>query len=520
MYTIYNIYAIAASAALGGILDGFDIGSMSAFINIDSYRSYFNYPTSIKQGGITSSMAGGSFLGSLGSGYISDRYGRKIIIQIASLIWIVGSVVQCSAHSVEQLIIGRVLSGVAIGQCTSQVPVYIAELSPKESRGRMIAVFELSLTAGVMIMYYISYGCTFIHSTVSWRLAWGLQMIPGILMFFLIFILPESPRWLASHDRWEETELIISRLEAQGKSHDVEETVRTDLLELHEVIRLESSQVTLMNLFAKGTRTRTFVGIFSQIWQQLTGINIMMYYIVEMFIMANYSGNAGLVSSSIIYVVNFIACCFSVIFIDHWGRRPLLIYGAILQAAFLFIVGGVMAGKGHYVDSLGGNANIRWVVPEAAADKSIIAFTCLFVATFALTWGPGVWIYVPEIFPLRQRAVANGLCSAANWIFNFALGLFVPSAFQNLQWKTYIVFGTFCLAMCIHVFFMFPETVGKSLEEIDIIWEKKVPAWRTASIDTTELATNRDLLNGEDEKVTSEHAEQTGDATCDDQASH
>ncbi|KAK9384090.1 general substrate transporter [Kockiozyma suomiensis] len=504
----YNPYLVAAAATIGGMLFGFDISSVSAFVSDDDYLAFFNSPDSVRQGGITASMAGGSFLGSLASGPFSDVVGRKYAIQVGAVIWIIGSAVQCSVQNTAQLICGRVISGVAIGICSAQVPVYISELSPKRIRGRLVGLFQWAVTWGIMIMFYISYGCSFIDGPASFRTAWGIQMVPGALLLSALFFFPESPRWLASHDRWEESIDIIRHVQGIEGDQDSDE-LRIELQELKEAVRIDqlSKELGYRDLFRKGSRLRTFVGVTAQIWQQLTGMNVMMYYVVYTFDMAGYTGNTGLVSSSIQYVINMVMTVPALLFIDKWGRRPLLIYGAIAQCIWLFAVSGLMAQYGHYVDALEGNANIRWTVPDKTAAKAIIACNYLFVASFAMTWGPGIWLYVSEIFPMRQRASGNGFCAAWNWIFNFALAFFVPPAFRNIQWKTYLIFAVFCIAMSFHVFFLFPETKGKTLEEVDIIWEEHIAPWKSAKVDVSELATNRDLLSKHEKQYAIDHDE-------------
>ncbi|KAK9384091.1 general substrate transporter [Kockiozyma suomiensis] len=506
----YNPYLVAFSATIGGMLFGFDVSSVSAFVDNSQYRKFFNYPDSTEQGGITAAMAGGSFVGSLAAGSISDRIGRKYTVQLGALIWIIGSAVQCSVQNRAQLVFGRLISGVAIGLCSSQVPVYLSELAPKKIRGRLVGLFQWAVTWGILIMFYISYGCSFIDGPASFRTAWGLQMVPGALLFSTLFFFPESPRWLAAHDRWDEALEIIRHVQGTYGQADSDE-VTIEIQELREAVRIdkECADVTYLDLFKKGSRLRTFVGASAQVWQQMTGMNVMMYYVVYTFAMAGYTGNTGLVSSSIQYVINMVMTVPALLFIDKWGRRPLLIYGAIVMCVWLFAVSGLMAQYGHWVPEVDGNTNIRWAVPSKPAAKAIIACNYLFVATFAMTWGPGVWIYVSEIFPMRQRAIGNGFSGAWNWIFNFALAFFVPPAFTNIQWKTYIIFAVFCVVMAIHVFFLFPETKAKTLEEVDILWEEHVAPWKSANVDATELATNRALASKREKKtIDVEHDEQ------------
>ncbi|VVT56550.1 uncharacterized protein SAPINGB_P005146 [Magnusiomyces paraingens] len=480
-FVVYNPYLTAAIATIGGMLFGFDISSVSSFVGQEHYRSYFNYPDSITQGGITASMAGGSFLGSLIVGYFSDRFGRKICIQVASVFWMIGCAVQCSAQNQGQLIAGRVIAGFGIGLASSTVPVLIAELSPKNIRGRLVGVFQWAITWGIMIMFYVGYGCSFINGPNSFRVAWGIMIIPGFLLFLGVFILPESPRWLASKDRWEEAIHIIANVQAKG---DVDnEMVTIEINEIREAVEIErqNADMKIWHLFKKDSINRTMVGLWGQIWQQLTGMNVMMYYITMMFEMAGYHGNSNLVSSSIQYVINVIMTVPALLFLDRWGRRMVLISGSIIMMAWLFATAGILASYGRHVDSVDGNELIKITVDNKSASKALIACSYLFVATFAPTWGPTIWVYCSEIFPTPQRALANGLCASANWAFNFALAMFVPTAFQNITWKTYIIFAVFCIAMTIHVFLLFPETKGKTLEEINYMWDAKIPAWRTAN---------------------------------------
>ncbi|KAK9462430.1 general substrate transporter [Lipomyces oligophaga] len=516
MYTIYNPYFVAFISTIGGMLFGFDISSISAFVDNDAYRKFFNYPGSTRQGGITASMAGGSFCGSLIAGAVSDRIGRRYCIQFSGAVWVIGTAIQCSVRDLAQLVIGRFIAGLAIGIASSQVPVYISELSPKNIRGRLVGLFQWSVTWGIMIMFYISYGCTFLEGNASFRTAWGIQMIPGAILCAGLVFLPESPRWLASKDRWEEAINIINHVQNRGNSEAVREAIDIEIQELREAVRIEqlSKDVTFFDLFKKGSRLRTFVGCSAQIWQQLTGMNVMMYYVVYTFAMAGYTGNTGLVSSSIQYVINVVMTIPALLWIDTWGRRPLLIFGAILMAAWLFAVSGLMANYGHWVPEVNGNTGIRWTVPNKTAAKAIIACNYLFVASFASTWGPGIWIYVSEIFPMKQRAMAVGVTGACNWIFNFGIAFFTPPAFQNIQWKTFLIFAVFCIVMAIHVFFLMPETKGKTLEEVDIIWEENIKPWKSANIDVTELAANRDLTSKNDKAAEIEHNEMGPVATA------
>ncbi|KAF2502232.1 sugar transporter [Lophium mytilinum] len=473
-----NIYLIAAIAIIGGGLFGFDISSMSAIISGSPYRCYFSSdrlpdgtcpgPNSDVQGGITASMAGGSWLGALASGFITDRLGRKKAIMIGSILWCVGCILVCASQDVAMLIVGRIVNGLCVGICSAQVPVYISELAEPRLRGRLVGAQQWAITWGIMIMFYISYGCSFIKGTAAFRVPWGLQAIPAIILFFGMMLLPESPRWLARKDRWEECKDVLTLVLGKGDANS--KLVKEEFAEIQAYCEFErqNADVTYLELFKPHMINRTHIGIFTQIWSQLTGMNVMMYYITYVFAMAGLTGNNLLVSSSIQYVINVCMTVPALIWVDKWGRRPTLLVGATLMGTWLFANAGILATYGHPAPpgGVGGIAAASWQVSGHAA-KAVIACSYLFVASFAPTWGPVSWIYPPELFPLRVRGKAVALSTSANWAFNFALGYFVPPSFENIKWKTYILFGVFCIAMFVHVFFMFPETAGKQLEEVE-----------------------------------------------------
>ncbi|KAJ5267790.1 Hexose transporter [Penicillium angulare] len=508
MVLIGNIYVIASVAVVGGGLFGFDIASMSAQLTENSYLCYFNEGPngppfddnpdcsglpSLKQGGVTASMAAGSWLGALISGFISDRLGRKYSIMLGCVIWMVGSILICAAQNIAMLIVGRIINGIAVGIESAQVPVYISELSPPSKRGRFVGLQQWAITWGILIMYYISYGCSFIGGQKSynwkaaaWRVPWGLQMIPAILLFFAMMFLPESPRWLARMDRWEEAHDVLALVHAKGdRNHPF---VAIELQDIREMCELERSfiSVTYMDLFKPRMLNRTLIGLFTQIWSQLTGMNVMMYYIGYVFAMAGYSGNSNLLASSIQYIINVVLTVPALVWMDRWGRRPTMLVGAFLMCVFMFANAGILGAHAEIIPEGKRKTAEESMKVTGSAAKGLIACTYLFVASYAPTWGPVSWTYPPELFPLRLRSKGVSVATSGNWAFNMALGLFTPPAFTSITWKTYILFGVFNASMFIHAFFMFPETAGKTLEETEAMFEDPnglkffgTPAWET-----------------------------------------
>jgi len=503
---IGNIYAIAGVSVVGGALFGFDITSLSAQLGMQSFLCYFNQgpegppfnnadkcsgPRSLVKGGITASMSGGSWVGALCSGPISDHLGRKKSIMIGCIIWVIGSTLCCASQNIPMLCIGRLINGFSVGIESAQVPVYIAEISPPSKRGRFIGFQQWAITWGILIMYYMSYGASFIgkdnsreYSTTSFRLPWGLQMIPAFFLFFMMLLLPESPRWLARKDRWEEAHGVLSLV--HGKGDPNHPFVQTELKEIRDMVEFERhhADVTYLDLFKPKMLNRTFIGMFTQIWSQLTGMNVMMYYINDVFAMAGYSGEASLLASSINYVINVFMTIPALLWMDRWGRRPTLLVGAFFMCVWMLANAGILATHGVVQENAVVASQSMKVTGGPA--KAMVACTYLFVASFAPTWGPVSWTYPPELFPLRLRGKGVALATSSNWAFNTALGLFVPEAFANIKWKTYLVFAIFLIAMFIHVFFLFPETAGKTLEETEAIFEDpngiryiRTPAWKT-----------------------------------------
>ncbi|KAI2625713.1 general substrate transporter [Hypoxylon sp. NC1633] len=525
MKTYGNIYLIAATSVIGGGLFGFDISSMSAIISTQPYKCQFNQqgnnpvtgqcmgPDDVVQGGIVASMPGGSWLGALISGFLSDRFGRKTTIQIGAIIWIIGSILVCASQNIPMLIVGRIINGLSVGICSAQVPVYISELSPPSQRGRFIGMQQWAITWGIAIMFFICYGCSFINGAAAFRLPWGLQMLPAVLLFFGLIVLPESPRWLAKHDRWEQAKDVLVLVHGRGDPHS--QLVAREMAEIKEAVDFErqNADVSYFELFKPRMINRTHIGIFTQIWSQLTGMNVMMYYISYIFTMTG-SGDDVLLPSGIQFIINVVMTVPALIWLDRWGRRPTLLVGAFFMCLWLCINAGLFGAYSRPATPEDGfsTAAISMVITGRPA-TAVIASTYLFVASYAPTWGPVSWTYPAELYPLRVRGKAVALATSANWAFNFALAYFVPPSFASITWKTYVLFAVFCFCMFWHTFFMFPETANKTLEDVAALFEDNgpgsikhigIPAWKTHN-DRSILRIERNLASSE-EKIGIEHS--------------
>ncbi|KAI4146043.1 MAG: hypothetical protein L6R39_003617 [Caloplaca ligustica] len=478
---IYNTYFLAIISTIGGMLFGFDISSMSAIIGTDQYVNYFNDPHGITQGAIGSALAAGSVVGALFAGPLSDKVGRRDAIFLACLWWLLGTAIQVACNGYGMLIAGRILNGVCVGVTSSQVPVYLAEIAKKEKRGSIIVIQQLAIEWGILIMFFVGYGCSFITGDASFRTAWGIQFVPAALLMLLIPFLPRSPRWLAKVGRNDKAITILARIQTGGNQDDPR--VVAEWQEITTILAAErEAPYSGWRRFVKdGMWRRTFAGMSVQAWQQLSGANVMTYYVVYVFQMAHLSGNINLISSGVQYALFIVFTSIVFFFIDKTGRRPLLVYGAIGMGICQFVVGGVLGTYGSYVPGgVGGNEN---VIIQVTGQPShvVIAFSYLLIIIYALTLAPVAWVYAAEVWSLETRATGMALASInTNWLFNFALGLFVPPAFHNISWKTFIIFGVLCFGAAVQAFFFYPETARKSLEEIEILFSKGGPRpWKT-----------------------------------------
>ncbi|KAI0908754.1 general substrate transporter [Ustulina deusta] len=485
MYQASNVYFICGFAAIGGGLFGFDISSMSGVLGTEAYKNYFDNPVSYRQGGITASMPAGSLVGSLASSFIADRFSRKVALQVSCVLWIIGSIIQCAAQNVGMLCAGRVVAGLCVGIASSVVPVYQSEIAPKEIRGRVVSLQQWAITWGILIQYFIQYGAAQVGAgpedprqpTAAFRIPWGIQMIPAVILFAGLFFFPYSPRWLASKDRWDEAIRVLAALHGAG---DVEHPkVLAEYKEIEEALRFEREEASssFKALVQPRIFRRVILGMSIQMWSQLCGMNIMMYYIV--YIMEGAQIASPLTTASIQYVINVLLTLPAILYLDKFGRRPALIVGAFFMMIFLFVSGALQAVYGQPNDGTG-DKDITWIVKgKPAVSKGIVAASYLFVATFATTWGPTSWTYPAEIFPSKVRAKAVSLSTASNWFWNMILAFAVPPLLWSINWKMYMIFAAFNGAAFIHMGLMAPETKGYTLEEMDEVFDSGRPAWKT-----------------------------------------
>ncbi|TFK37843.1 general substrate transporter [Crucibulum laeve] len=466
-----NPYIVGSFACIGGGLFGLDISSMSGVLNNDSYKSTFGFPNPGQQGAIVAAMPAGSLIGALAVTKLADKYGRKPTVILSGMIWVIGSILQCAAVNRGMLVVGRIISGISVGLASAVVPIYQSEITAPAIRGRMVSLQQWAITWGILIQYFIQFGSSYINGTASFRLPWGLQMIPAIILSAGMTFFPESPRYLFDCGREKEALQVLADLHGGGDTNN--DLVVLEYEEIKQQVYFERTEgaKSYLDLLKPGNPRRVMLGCCLQMWSQLTGMNVMMYYIVYVFQGAGLTGRrSNLIADSVQYVLNVAFTVPAIIYIDKWGRRPMLLIGTLGMGFWLFLVGGIQGRFGHWADVDG---SAVWVIENNdAATKAVIVCSYFFVCTFAITMGPVSWTYPAELYSLKVRGKAVSLATAANWTFNTALAFAVPPGLDTIAWKTYFIFGTFNFAAFIHIFFMYPETVGRSLEEVEEIFQQ------------------------------------------------
>jgi sugar porter (SP) family MFS transporter len=467
------IYAVSGFAAIGGFLFGYDIGVISGVIAIGQFSEYMTGSAaldSVTKATVVSILLAGCFVGALISGILADVFGRRWSIFGSSTFFILGAVLQAAATKLEMMYCGRVVSGLAIGSLSMMVPLYQSEIAPKEIRGRLISLQQWAITIGILISFWIDYGTSFMEGTASWRIPLGIQAAPAFILAIGMLFMPYSPRWLLDKDRDDDAWVVLARLHGNGdKSHPL---VQEEFNEIKESIRIEREETvrSYAELFKGTVLRRLILGVFIQIFQQLTGINSIMYYAPAIFQQAGLqSTSASLLATGINGVLNMLATIPAILYIDRWGRRWTLISGAAIMGGSMLIIGVIMASVGKTIYNDNGTKTVD-LTGQLGASYTIIVFIYIFVMAFAYSWGPIGWIYPSEIYPLRIRAKATSITTAANWLFNFVIGYITPLLMDSITWGVYILLMCFCVVMSISVYFFYPETKGKSLEEMEVIF--------------------------------------------------
>ncbi|KAL4966375.1 sugar porter family MFS transporter [Aspergillus stella-maris] len=469
-----RLLVLAAVAYTGSFLFGYDTGVMGSVLALDSFKEDFNLPTgstgfaSSREAEISSNvvalLTAGCFFGAIAASFANDRYGRRYSLIVLTVIFMIGAAVQTGGKgTIAYMYGGRVIAGFGIGGMSAITPVYVAENCPPNVRGRIAGLFQEFLVIGVTVSYWLCYGVekNIAPSTRQWRVPVAFQLVPSGLMFIGLWFLKESPRWLMKQGRLEEA---TASLAYTRRADPDSEEVRLELSDIKASIEEELAStegVTWREILLPGNRLRFLNAFLIMFWQQFSGTNSIGYYAPQLFqTIGVASTDTSLFTTGIYGIVKVVATgTFLLIGIDKVGRKWSLVVGGFWMAAMMFVLGAVLVSYPPVDTSSVSSASIAMIV-----------MVYLYVTGYSASWGPIPWVYISEIFPTRLRAYGVGMGSATQWLFNFVVTKFTPSAISNIGWRTFIMFGVFCAAMGLWALLCIKETKGRSLEDMDALF--------------------------------------------------
>ncbi|PVI05762.1 sugar transporter STL1 [Periconia macrospinosa] len=446
------------------LLFGYDQGVMSGIISAPAFKSAFPQVDgdSTYEGFVVAIYACGCFLGAIFVFLAGDKLGRRNSIFLGAFVMIIGVIIQIAAvppngGATAQFIIGRCITGIGNGINTSTIPTYQAECCKAKNRGLVICIEGGNVAIGTLIAYWIDYGCLYGPDDFTWRFPIAFQCVFAMVVLVMMLSLPESPRWLLTHHREEEAATVLAAL--GGLRRDDPE-IRSQMNVITEAIRASGGggKVPTKTLFTNGRTQhlrRMLLGGSSQFMQQLSGCNAVIYYFPILCQDAlDTSHNLALLLGGVNMVVYAIFATTSWFCVERVGRRKLFLIGTVGQCLSMILVFACLIPGG----------------PGPAKGAAVGLFT--YIAFFGATWLPLPWLYPAEINPLKTRAKANAFSTINNWLWNFFVVMITPVLITSIGWGTYLFFGALNALFFPVIYFLYPETAGRSLEEIDLIFAK------------------------------------------------
>ncbi|KAF8640262.1 hypothetical protein AX16_010157 [Volvariella volvacea WC 439] len=471
---IFNIF-VAAFSSIGAFLFGYDSGIIASVIEMERYNHRFTDDASLK-GAVVSTFNGGCFFGAAAAGWANDRYGRKRTIQIGCLLAIWGGAMQAGASNVATLLVGRIIGGLAIGVLSMTVPLYNTEVAPPKIRGFLVGLTQQMIGFGFIVANWVGYGCSFMGSDVSWRLPLGLQLVPAGLLLIGIQFLPFSPRWLLEVGRDDEAKEVVRKLYGTSTPEQIAEA-DAEYAQMYETIKAESARRSRRLSDLWSTRPmihRTLVAMGVQTFCQFTGINVINYFGPMMYSSLGVTGSRALLVQGIYGAVGPIANLFFItVILDRVGRKKPLMFGAASFVATFSILAAIVATNPPLDENSPPGATVN-----VAAQRAGIAMIFLTSIFFSLSFGPVSWVLASEVFPTNVRAIGTSVATCSNWAFNTMLGQVSPIAMRNIKWKFYMLFVCLNFVDFVLITLFFPETKGKTLEEMAIVFGDDVSQGR------------------------------------------
>lgn len=433
--------------ALGGLLFGYDTAVISGAIGFLETK----FSLDINQKGFAvSSAIFGCILGVAVSGNLADKVGRKNSLLLTALLFLISAIASAIAYSYIFFVVARIIGGIGVGAASMLSPLYISEISPANKRGTLVTLYQLAIVLGINIVFFFNYKVAQ-YSTEAWNVdfGWrymvGSEVVPAMLFFIALLIVPESPRWLLKKGREEEALNVLTKVNTEEQAKKVLQDID---------LALKKEKGTFKELFEPGLRMAMLIGIILALFSQITGINSIMYYAPEILKSAGFGVDSALMQTVIIGVVNTIFTFVAIKYIDDLGRRTLLLWGASGMALCLFGIG--------------------LLYQLAFTDGPWLLILILgFVGCFAMSLGPIPWVIISEIFPTKMRGTAMSLAIVVLWVGVVIISQFTPVLLKMGESITFWIFMINAILFLIFTVRFIPETKGKTLEEIEQYWKKK-----------------------------------------------
>ncbi|KAF6068829.1 High-affinity hexose transporter HXT6 [Candida albicans] len=480
MSAYIGISIMCVLIAFGGFVFGFDTGTISGFINMSDFLERFGgtradgtlYFSNVRTGLLIGLFNVGCAIGALFLSKMGDMYGRRVGIMGAMVIYIVGIIVQiASQHAWYQVMIGRIITGLAVGMLSVLCPLFISEVSPKHLRGTLVCCFQLMITLGIFLGYCTTYGTKTYSDSRQWRIPLGLCFAWALCLLGGMVRMPESPRYLVGNDRIEDAKISLAKT---NKVSPEDPALYRELQLIQAGVERErlAGSASWKSLITGKPRIleRVFVGAMLQSLQQLTGDNYFFYYSTTIF--KSVGLNDSFQTSIIIGVINFASTFVGIYAIEKLGRRHCLLIGSVAMS-ICFLIYSLIGTQHLYIDKPGGASR----KPDGDA---MIFITALYVFFFASTWAGGVYSIMSELYPLKVRSKAMGIASASNWLWGFLISFFTSFITDAIHFYYGFVFMGCLVFSIFFVYFMVYETKGLTLEEIDELYSTKVVPWKSA----------------------------------------
>lgn len=467
-----RLAGVCLIASLGGLLFGFDTAVISGTVE----RVTEQYGLSeVQMGWFTSAALIGCIVGALCSGWLGDRFGRKPMLILSASLFFVSALFSAIAWDYQSLVVARIVGGLGVGVASVLGPMYISELAPAKSRGRLVAFYQLSIVLGILVAYlsnlviakYASASADIEQTGLwhkamvseVWRGMFAAEMLPAGVFLLLLFFVPESPRWLVKAGRSEQALHQLKKIRDEAEAARELAQIRADR---------SRGQGKVSELLRPGLRLALLVGVMLSVFGQLSGVNIVVYYGPMILAAAGFEELATLLAQVGIGIVMLVVTLVALLLIDKLGRRPLLIGGMTVVSLSLFIIATLFYTSGAEEALAKGQA-----VPRSIG-IAIGVMMCVYMAAISFSISAVIWVLTPEIFPNRIRGRAASICTFSNWSSNAAAAFMFPwyvAAFG--MHAGFYTSAVTCVIAVVFFFFLVPETRGKSLEEIESLWQEK-----------------------------------------------